>query len=188
MAIAILHRLLASIPSRNRAIAEYLISKGARPSMFSATMLGQLEVVKAFLAAHPGAQRIRGPHGIALLAHARLGGEGARPVFDYLQALGDAGPDALVALSDSDADALKGTYVFGADVTEQIEVTVDRGQLLWTRKGKVARPIYPVGDRAFYPAGASAVRIHFTGEGASMLMTVNDPEVVLVARRKQDPK
>src|ERR1041385_9238186 len=39
----------------NRAIAEYLIANGARPTLYSATMLGQLETVKAFLAAHPGA-------------------------------------------------------------------------------------------------------------------------------------
>src|SRR5215475_7198240 len=31
----------------NRAIAEYLIEKGARPSLFSAAMLGQLDTVKA---------------------------------------------------------------------------------------------------------------------------------------------
>src|SRR6478672_3082794 len=53
----------------NREIAEYLIGKGARPSLFSAAMLGQLDTVKAFLAAQPGAQRIAGPHSISLLAH-----------------------------------------------------------------------------------------------------------------------
>ena len=172
----------------NRGIAEYLISRGARPSLFSSAMLGHLEVVKAITAAQPGAQRIRGPHGITLLAHAKVGGETARPVFEFLQSLGDAGADPLVPLSDSDAESIKGTYVFGADVTEQIEVTVDHGQVLWTRKGKVGRPIYHLGDRAFYPAGAPAVRIRFNEEGTSMLMTINDPEVVLKARRKQESK
>src|SRR5262249_48111726 len=51
----------------NRPIAEYLIAKGARPSLFSAAMFGQLDVVKAFVAAHPGVQRTRGPHSISLL-------------------------------------------------------------------------------------------------------------------------
>ena len=37
----------------NRPIAEYLISKGAPPSLFSAAMVGQLDVVKAFVAAQP---------------------------------------------------------------------------------------------------------------------------------------
>lgn len=53
----------------NRPITEYLISKGARPSLFSSAMLGHLEVIKAFVAAQPGVQRIRGPHSISLLAH-----------------------------------------------------------------------------------------------------------------------
>src|SRR5258708_15562242 len=58
----------------NKPIAEYLISMGARPSLFSATMLGQLDVVKTFVTAQPGVQRIRGPHSISLLAHAKNGG------------------------------------------------------------------------------------------------------------------
>src|SRR4030095_9765930 len=44
----------------SREIAEYLISKGARPTIFSATMLGQLDAVKAFIAAQPGVRRVSG--------------------------------------------------------------------------------------------------------------------------------
>src|SRR5215472_9950679 len=65
----------------NRPIAEYLISQGAPPTLFSAAMLGQLETVKAFLTAEPRVQRVRGPHSISLLAHARMGGDAARAVF-----------------------------------------------------------------------------------------------------------
>ena len=64
----------------NREIAELLLASGARPTMFSAAMLGQLDVVKAFVAASPGAQRIRGPHGITLLSHAKAGGAAAAEV------------------------------------------------------------------------------------------------------------
>ena len=42
----------------NREIAEYLIANGARPTVFSATMLGQLDAVKAFIVAQPGVQRL----------------------------------------------------------------------------------------------------------------------------------
>src|SRR5205809_3040717 len=76
----------------NREIAEYLLANGARPSIFSAAMLGQLDVVKAFVDASPGVQRIHGPHGITLLAHARAGGDKAKPVLAYLEKLGDADP------------------------------------------------------------------------------------------------
>ncbi len=58
----------------NAAIAQLLLDNGAHPTIFSAAMLGQLDVVKAFVAAAPGVQKIRGPHGISLLAHARNGG------------------------------------------------------------------------------------------------------------------
>ena len=45
----------------NREIAEYLISKGARPSVFSAVMLGQLDVVKAFVWPNPASSGSRAP-------------------------------------------------------------------------------------------------------------------------------
>jgi len=180
----------------NRAIAEYLISSGARPSLFSAAMLGQLEVVKAMVNANPHAERIRGPHGISLLSHAKMGGEAARPVFDFLHSLGDADADTTAPLSDSDIIALPGTYVFGLSANQRIEVTVERREgvssmyslLTWTREGTMGRPLVHVGDRAFYPAGARSVHIRFAVERASVMMTVHDPEVVLVALREQEPK
>ena len=98
----------------NREIAEYLLSKGARPSIFSAAMLGQLDVVKAFVAAQPGVQKTWGPHGITLLAHAEAGGDRAKAVLDYLTTLGDANerPD-LKPLTAEEMKALAGTYAFG---------------------------------------------------------------------------
>ena len=69
-------------------IAEYLLSKGARMDVFVAAMLGKLEVVKSILAAYPHLKDSLGPHGIPLLTHAEKGGEGARPVVEYLRALG----------------------------------------------------------------------------------------------------
>lgn len=169
----------------NRPIAEYFLSNGARSSIFSAAMLRHLEVVKAFVAAQPDVQRIRGPHSISLLAHAKAGGEAARPVFDFLQALGDAGPDPLIPLPQEDIAALCGTYVFGSGANQQIEVTVDRGQLTWTRKGMMGHPLFHLGNREFHPCGASAVRIRFREADGAMLMTINDPDLVLTAERKQ---
>jgi hypothetical protein len=180
----------------NRSIAEYLISKGARPSLFSAAMLGQLEVVKAFVAAQPHVQRIRGPHSISLLAHAKAGGEAARPTFEFLQSLGDADAGPPAPLSDKEIEALAGTYVFGLGVSQQIELTVDQRQgassmyspLTWTRNGTMGRPLVHLGYLAFYPAGAPSARIRFAEDKGSVVMTVSDPELVLTARRRQEPK
>jgi hypothetical protein len=174
----------------NRPIAEYLISKGARPSLFSATMLGQLDVVRAFIAAQPEAQRIRGPHSISLLAHAKAGGPQARPVLDFLQTLEGAGDDPEFKLSEADRSLVLGTYVFGSSPTQKIDVTREHNpflkidQLTWTRKGTMGRPLYHLGDRVFYPAGASAVRIGFARDANAVVMTVNDPDLVLKVRRR----
>ncbi len=61
----------------NRDIALLLIEHGARPDIFTFAMLGQTDVVRALIEAQPGVQRIPGPHGITLAAHARAGGEAA---------------------------------------------------------------------------------------------------------------
>jgi hypothetical protein len=79
----------AAAHTGRREIAELLIENGAPPTLFSAAMLGQLDLVKAFLATMPGGQRMRGPHSISLLTHARLGGPQAAEVVKYLESLGD---------------------------------------------------------------------------------------------------
>jgi len=58
--------------------------------LFAAAMLGHLDLVRAHLAAAPSALTAPGPHGIPLLTHAKMGGESAKPVLDYLQALLDS--------------------------------------------------------------------------------------------------
>ncbi|GAB1488763.1 hypothetical protein MASR2M8_12100 [Opitutaceae bacterium] len=80
--------LEAAAHTGRREIAEFLLSRGARPSFFAAGMLGQLELVKAFLAVDPKAHEIAGPHGWTLLHCAKQGGERAKPVYDYLLAQG----------------------------------------------------------------------------------------------------
>ncbi len=68
-----------------RDIAVYLLDRGARIDLFAAAMLGQLDFVKAALAANPEALKAIGPHGIPLLAHARAGE--AQDVVAFLESL-----------------------------------------------------------------------------------------------------
>ena len=178
----------------NRPIAEYLIAQGARPSLFSATMLGQLDVVKAFVGAQPGVQRIRGPHSISLLAHAKAGGAGARGVYDFLHSLGDADSDPEAPLSNEDRARLLGTYTFGISASQSIEVTLEHNRLLqtdqltWTRKGTTGRPLYHLGEYAFYPAGAREVRIRFADRDNTVTMSIVDADLQLTAQRMQPAK
>ena len=180
----------------NRPMAEYLISKGARPTIFSATMLGQLEVVKTFVTAQPGVQAVRGPHSISLLAHARMGGGAAQPVFEFLQSLPDSDAEAPTPLPENESAALAGTYIFGQGLSQQVVVDADlknyagskmylhAPQLNWTRKGTMTRPLFHLGDHSFYPAGAPSVRIRFTQNPSGQLMTITDADLQLIARRQ----
>lgn len=78
--------LEAAAHTGRRAIAEYLLSKGARPSLYAAAMLGQLDLVKAFMAVDPNAHAIPGPHGFTVL-HCAKEGE-AKAVVEWLLAQG----------------------------------------------------------------------------------------------------
>jgi hypothetical protein len=61
----------------SKPVAEFLLSRGARMDIFCATMMGKIEIVKAFLADDPKVVDLKGPHGISLLRHAKAGGQEA---------------------------------------------------------------------------------------------------------------
>lgn len=165
-------------------IAEYLIANGARPTLFSAAMLGQLEVVKAMLEAQPGVQKIRGPHSISLLAHARAGGPQAERVLKYLESLGDAGSPPHPPLTAEEKAALEGTWIFGKGAKDRLEVKTNRnGVLTMTHPGNEARNLLHLGSLDFHPAGAPTVRVRFAGQGRDMVLTVHDKDILVTAKR-----
>jgi Ankyrin repeat len=61
----------AAAHMHRRDIAELLLAHGARLDVFAAAMLGDIEVVRAALEAHPEMRHAKGPHGIPLEAHAQ---------------------------------------------------------------------------------------------------------------------
>src|SRR3954447_10408232 len=69
-----------------RDIAELLLSRVRRLDLFAPAMLGETEVVRAVLSAHPEMGDAKGPHMIPLRAHAEPGGEQARAVIELLDA------------------------------------------------------------------------------------------------------
>jgi hypothetical protein len=69
-----------------RDLALYLLERGARLDVFAAAMLGETQIVRSMLGAFPELRDARGPHGIPLLEHARVGGEHARAVVELLEA------------------------------------------------------------------------------------------------------
>ena len=111
----------------NKPIADFLLNNGARPTIFSAAMMGQLDTVKAFIAARPGIQKTLGPHGITLMSHAKAGGPDAAAVVQYLAALGDADtPTPTQPLAPADRDALPGKYVYGPGPRDHFVIDVQQ--------------------------------------------------------------
>lgn len=170
-----------------REIALYLIEKGARPDIFTFAMLGNLPAVKAMIEGSPGVQEIPGPHDIPLLAHAEAGGEAAKPVYDYLLSLGDAGQrEPSKPLTDDERAKYLGVYTFGPHATDRLEVKpAKQAPLNVERPGTNPRNIFFLGENTFRPVGASEVRIRFTIEGGrATKIEFFDPDLYLIATRE----
>ena len=168
----------------SREIAELLLANGAHPTIFSAAMLGQLDTVKAFIAASPGIQRTRGPHSISLLRHALAGGPRAAAVVEYLKTVEGADDKAATQpLAAEDVAKLTGVYTFGFAASDKLEVTNVNGALQIGRPGRFARAIFHLGNWTFCPMGAESVRIVFAESSATMTVTVRDPEPIVTARK-----
>lgn len=167
----------------NREIADVLLKAGAPPTIFSAAMLGQLTVVQAMIAASPGIQRTRGPHGIPLLDHAKFGG--ASEVVKYLETVGDAEPRYTnESLTDDDRKAILGDYSFGGGPTDRLAVTVNaRGNVVIQRAGATERNLFHLGSRVFHPPGAETVRIRFAAGPSAPSVMIEDGPLVVTARR-----
>ena len=143
----------------NREIAEYLISKGARPTIFSATMLGQLDAVKAFIAAQPGAQWI--PDRTASAARARAGGGPPPGGLQLSRRSWRRWGARTEPMSDEEITALVGRYLFGRGAADRFEITVDKGNLMFLRTGMLfGRGLAHLGNKTFHPAGAAALELH----------------------------
>jgi hypothetical protein len=170
----------------NREIAELLIAHGARPDIFAFAMLGDVDVVRTLIKAQPGIERLRGPHGLTLMHHARQGGDEARLVVEYLATR----PDADLAYSeaplpDAIRDALIGSYaseklgdrlitIRAAERSPRLEIRIgDRSPLRLVHRG----------DSIFHPVGAESVLIRFTLAGGTATTLAIGGTTPIEARR-----
>jgi hypothetical protein len=169
----------------NRPIAELLLEHGAPPTHFSAAMLGQIDVLKAFFSATPGLQRMRGPHGLTLMLHAKNGGPQAAAVVALLESLGDANlPYRDEPLSAEERASLLGRYTFGERPRDSFVVSIERNALMMARTGTPARGLFHQGQFRFHAAGAESAAIRFEREGErAIAVTIADPDVVVRARK-----
>jgi hypothetical protein len=153
-------------------------------------------MVQKIMEHQPGIQRVAGPHSISLRAHPRMGGKQSEAILQYLYSLRDADSPRPIELTDEERTSIYGTYRFGAGTSQLVEV-IDNvrpyqnspmytypPQLNWTRQGTTGRPLFHVGNKVFYPAGAPSVEIRFEQHTGVEIMTVRDGETVLTASRE----
>jgi hypothetical protein len=170
----------------NKPIADFLLTHGARPTIFSAAMMGQLDAVKAMIAARPGYQKTLGPHGITLMSHAKAGGPDAAAVVQFLSSLGDADtPTSTQPLATPDRDALVGKYVYGSGSRDHFIIDIQQDRLGIDRPNSPARRLLMhTGNLVFFPTGVPTAKIAFAREGGKVTqLTIADPNVMLTAKK-----
>ncbi len=179
-----------------RDIAEYLISNGARPDIFTFTMFGMLKSVQDIIVSVPGIQIHTGPHGITLLQHARnrledknisaKDRDNINKMIAYLEGLGNADvkPKSL-DLTDEEKKKFIGDYRFGDGDNEIFEVNTHRlGFLQIGRKGISPRKLNKVDENIFSPAGAASVKIIFKMNNEKAIsLSIHEPEPLVMATR-----
>lgn len=169
-------------------IAELLIANGARPDIFTFTMLGQVDVVRAICTANPGIQKLHGPHGITLLQHAMNAGDSASAVVSYLQELGDADTgQPHTPLEETNAQGYIGQYEpdIAPGVTFAVAYHDKRKTLTFTRDDRSVRILMNRGNHEFNPAGTPEVRITFeVQDGVAKSLTIRDGDLVVNASRR----
>lgn len=179
-----------------RDIAEFLMSKGARPDIFTYAMMGAYNAVKAMIEASPGIQSIDGPHGISLLRHAIIGmrGDGlfeknkkaGTKLIDYLRALGDAeNKISYIELSEAEQEKYLGDYKYGEGPNEGLSIKKNMQKLLALGKlGKSGGAIRQISANRFLYNGISSVEISFEVIGAQVIsLTVKEPGLIIKATK-----
>jgi len=173
-------------------IVDYLISKGAVPTIFTYAMLGEYETVKTMIGAYPGIQKNFGPHGISLLQHAKTGLETegvdkskAQQLIDYLQSLGDADGRQYLNMEETDKAKYLGDYKYGDGPNAGVTIKLNlRKMLSLGRLGKSGGALLRIGENEFTYQGAPSVTVKFLVQNDRVLsLTINEPGLVLTATK-----
>ena len=179
-----------------RDIAELLMSYGARPDIFTFTMMGMLKSVQEIIETVPGIQNHRGPHDITLLQHAKnrltnknilaTDSVNVTKVISYLESLGNADekPKSL-EINEEEKKKFLGEYRFGDIEGEVLFVELHRqGFLQLGRKGSSGRGLRKVDENTFSPAGAPSVKVIFKiKDDQAISLSIHEPEPLVIAVR-----
>jgi hypothetical protein len=179
-----------------RDIALYLVSKGARPTIFTFAMLGHFQVLQSVIEASQGIQEVTGPHGISLLDHAYAGRrmsdkmtrseiEDLEKTIEYLTALGNAGGEKYMDISPEEQEKYLGDYKYGTGENEGFTIDVNMRKLLSLGPvGGFGGALYKIGENRFTYNGAPSVIITFDiQDGEVKRLKLTEPDYTIVAEK-----
>lgn len=174
-----------------RDIVFYLLSKGARPTLFTFAMLGDLKTVKSMLDLSPEMLKITGPHGISLMQHAEIGlfakdadKERSEALVEYLKTL-DLPEEKYLDMTDSEKQLYLGDYKFGPGENDGFSVKLNMRKLLSLgRIGKFGGALYKSGENEFAYNGTPSIKIIFEQKESEIkALTIQEPELTLRAEK-----
>lgn len=173
-------------------IVDYLVSKGASPSIFTYAVLGQYDAVKAMITSFPGIQKHLGPHGISLLQHAKTGLQTdgvdkarAQQLVGYLESLGDADGRQYLGMEETEKAKFVGDYRYGDGPDDGFTIKLNMRKMISLGKlGKSGGALLRLGDNEFTYQGAPSVIVKFmVQDGKVLSLTLQEPGLTLVAGR-----
>lgn len=179
-----------------RDIVNYLISKGARPTMFTYAMLGAFDIVKSMIELTPNIQETPGPHGISLLRHAKAGLnmkddmtntqiQNQEKLIIYLESLGNADGKTFEALKDDEKEKYLGDYKYGEGEKDGFSIKLNRREMICLGKlGSFGGALFKTGEQKFLYNGISSVYITFQVQNDIVnSLTIHEPDLTLVAKK-----
>lgn len=179
-----------------RDIANYLMSKGARPDIFTYAMFGAYDVVKAMIEITPGIQSIAGPHGISLLQHAKTGlradnlsekeKTGSTKLISYLEQLGNADvAEKYLPYTEADGQQYLGDYKYGDGAEDGFTVKINMRKMISLGKlGAFGGGLYKKAENVFTYNGVPSVEVHFSiVDGKVTSLTVKEPGLSIIAKK-----
>jgi hypothetical protein len=173
-------------------IINFLISKGARPDIFTFAALGAFQAVKQMIEFYPGIQQISGPHGISLLQHAKSGllaktgnETEASNLIDYLEKLGNSDGKSYLVVEETDKQKYLGNYKYGDGSEDGFSIRLNMKKALSIGKiGKFGGALLKISDNKFTYNGAPSVEITFELENDKIIsLTVREPNFSLKAKK-----
>ena len=179
-----------------RDIAEFLMSKGARPDIFTYAMLGSYDTVKPMIETTPGVQSIMGPHGITLLQHVKNGMQSetsseqqkrdSSKLLSYLEGLGNADVQVTnLKMEEGEMQKYLGDYMYGDGAEDGFSVKLNMRKMLSLGKlGKFGGGLFRKSENIFTYNGITSVEISFELQKGSVIsLTVHEPDLTLRAKK-----